>query len=89
MDKYFPENVDLEKHSWIRNVFNVNASEVGEDIPGFQEELLDLQENQVQKQSLESLQYSKFWTQLKEKPIPTREAEKAPLFNNISVNKVF
>ncbi len=79
MDRYFPENVDLKKHSWIRNVFSVNVSEVGEDIPGFQEELIDLQENQVQKQHFENLQYSKFWTQLKDKPILTREAEKALL----------
>ena len=47
MDRYFPENVDLKKHRWIRDVFNVNVSEVGEDIPGFQEELGELQENQV------------------------------------------
>ncbi|XP_042868821.1 protein FAM200A-like [Penaeus japonicus] len=77
--RYFPENVDLKKHSWIRNVFSVNVSEVGEDIPGFQEELIDLQENQVQKQHFENLSIAKFWTQLKDKPILTREAEKALL----------
>lgn len=60
MDRYFPENLDLKKHSWIRNVFSVNVSEAGEDIPGFQEELTDFQENQVQKQCFENLQYSKF-----------------------------
>ncbi|XP_076036535.1 zinc finger BED domain-containing protein 5-like [Oratosquilla oratoria] len=79
MDRYIPENVDLKKHSWIRNAFTVNVTEVGEDIPGFQEELIDLQGNQVQKQRFENLQCSKFWTQLKDKPILTREAEKALL----------
>ncbi|XP_076038362.1 zinc finger BED domain-containing protein 5-like isoform X1 [Oratosquilla oratoria] len=59
MDRYIPENVDLKKHSWIRNAFTVNVTEVGEDIPGFQEELIDLQGNQVQKQRFENLQCSK------------------------------
>ncbi|XP_066962147.1 protein FAM200A-like [Macrobrachium rosenbergii] len=68
----------LKKHSWIWNAFTVNVTEVGEDIPGFQEELID-QENQVQKQVFENLQYSKFWIQLKDKPILTREAVKALL----------
>ncbi|XP_076042004.1 protein FAM200A-like [Oratosquilla oratoria] len=79
MDRYIPENVDLKKHSWIRNAFTVNVTEVGEDIPGFQEELIDLQGNQVQKQRFENLQCSKFRTQLKDKPILTREAKKARL----------
>ena len=57
----------------------MNVSEVGEDMPRFQEELIDLQENQVQKQRFENLQYLKFWTQLKDKLILTREAEKALL----------
>ncbi|KAK3892274.1 hypothetical protein Pcinc_003895 [Petrolisthes cinctipes] len=77
MNKYMPENVDVFQHSWVRNVFSVNISNVGEDIPGFQEELLDLQENQVQKQRFESLSYSEFWAQLKDKPILIHEAEKA------------
>ena len=58
-------------------MFSVNVSDVGEDIPGFQEELFDLQENQVQKQRFECLSYSEFWAQLKDKPILSREAEKA------------
>ena len=57
----------------------MNVTEVGEDIPGFQEELIDLQEDQVQKQHFENLQCSKFWTQLKDRPILTREAKKALL----------
>ena len=44
----------LKKHSWVRNTFTVNVNEVGEDIPGFQEELIDLQEDQVQKQRFEN-----------------------------------
>ena len=79
INRYIPENVDLKKHSWIKNVFTVNVAEVWEDILGFQEELIDLQENQVQRQRFENLQCSKFWTQLKDKPILTREAEKALL----------
>lgn len=79
MNRYIPENVDLRKHSWIRNVFTVNVTEVGEDIPRFQEEPLDLQENQLQKQHFENLKCSRCWTQLPDKPSLTREAEKALL----------
>ena len=53
MDRYTLENLDLKKHSWIRNAFTVNIIEVGEDIPGFQEEL---QENQLQQQPFENFQ---------------------------------
>ncbi|XP_045101477.1 zinc finger BED domain-containing protein 5-like [Portunus trituberculatus] len=74
IDRY----IDLKKHSWIRNAFTVNVTEVGEDIPGFQK-LTDLQGNQVQKQCFENLQCSKFWTQFKDNPILTREAEKVLL----------
>ena len=55
----------------------MNVTEVGEDIPGFQEELIELQENQVQKQRFENLPCSEFWAQLKDKPVMSREAEKA------------
>ncbi|XP_071552288.1 protein FAM200B-like [Panulirus ornatus] len=90
MDGYLPENVYHCQHSWVRNVLSVNISEVGEDIPGFQE-LIDLQRNQVQKQCFESLSYSEFWAQLKGKPILTRDAEKAlfPFLPYTSVNKDF
>lgn len=37
------------QHTWVRNVYGVNIREVGEDIPGFHEELTALQENQVHK----------------------------------------
>ncbi|KAG7159220.1 hypothetical protein Hamer_G016614, partial [Homarus americanus] len=57
----------------MRNVFSVHVSG-GEDISGFQEEYIDLQENQMQKKRFESLQYWKFWTQLQDKPILTQEA---------------
>ncbi|XP_071519142.1 protein FAM200B-like [Panulirus ornatus] len=77
MDRYLPESIDLRQDSWVRNMFGVNVSEDGEHIPGFQEELIDLQENQVQRQRFESLSYSEFWAQLKDNPILTHEAEKA------------
>ena len=28
INRYIPENVDLKKHSWIKNVFTVNVAEV-------------------------------------------------------------
>ncbi|XP_071548918.1 uncharacterized protein [Panulirus ornatus] len=61
VDRFLPGNVGLCQHSWARNVFGVYVTEVGEDIPGFQEELVHLQENQVRKQHFESLSYSEFW----------------------------
>ncbi|XP_066983811.1 protein FAM200A-like [Macrobrachium rosenbergii] len=67
MNRYIPENVDLKNHSCIRNAFTVNVTEVGEDIPGFQEKHIDLQ-------------YLKYWIQLQDTPsILTRETEKALL----------
>jgi hypothetical protein len=53
----------------------LNVTQFGDDIPGFQE-LIDLQENQIQKTKFNQLQCSSFWAQLKDKPSPSREAEK-------------
>jgi len=51
----------------------------GEDICGFQEELLDLQANQVLRESFSQNRLTQFWAQLKDKHILTRESENALL----------
>ncbi|KAF0717366.1 zinc finger BED domain-containing protein 5-like, partial [Aphis craccivora] len=79
LDRYIPENVELSKYSWVRNPFEVSVHEVGEDICGFQEELIDLQANQVLKENFSQKCLTQFWAQLKDKPILTRESEKALL----------
>ncbi|XP_064412969.1 zinc finger BED domain-containing protein 5-like [Latimeria chalumnae] len=79
MDRYLPQNVDLQKHSWVRNPFDLDVHEVGNDVDGFQEELLDLQENQVLQEKFAHVSWSQFWAQLRGKPVLSREAEKALL----------
>lgn len=51
LDRYIPENVELSKYSWVKNPFEISVHQVGEDICGFQEKLLDLQAEQVIKES--------------------------------------
>lgn len=79
LDRYVPENVDLDKYSWVRNPFDVSVHEVGEDFYGFQEELIDFQANQVLKENFSQKCLTRFWAQLKDKPILVKEAEKALL----------
>jgi len=43
LDRYIPEKVELSKYSWVRNPFEISVHQVGKDICGFQEKLLDLQ----------------------------------------------
>jgi hypothetical protein len=54
----------------------LNVTQFGDAIPGFQEELIDLQENQIQKTKFTQLPCSSFWAQLKDKPILSQKAEK-------------
>ncbi|KAL4111928.1 hypothetical protein QTP88_015794 [Uroleucon formosanum] len=79
LDRYIPENVELSKYSWVRNPFEISVHEVGEDICGFQEELLDLQASQVLKENFSRMCLTQFWAQLKDKPILSRESENALL----------
>ena len=72
LDRYIPENVELSKYSWGRNNFEISVHEVGEDICGFQEELLDLQASQVLKENCSRMCLTQFWAQLKDKPVLTR-----------------
>jgi hypothetical protein len=58
LDRYIPENVELSKYSWVRNPFEVH--EVGEDICGFQEELIHLQANQVLKENFSQKYLTQF-----------------------------
>lgn len=59
----------------MRNSLEISVYEVGENIYGFQEELLDLQANQVLKENFYRKNLTQFWAQLKDKPILTRESE--------------
>ena len=77
MDNYFPENVDFNNYIWVQNIFSVNVSEVGENISWFLEQLINHQESQVRKENFKNIPYSKFWPQLKDKFILTRETKKA------------
>jgi hypothetical protein len=36
MNRYTPENAELQKQSWVRNPFDLNVIQFGDDIPGFQ-----------------------------------------------------
>jgi hypothetical protein len=76
MNRYIPENVELQEQTWVRNPFDLNVTQFGDDIPGFQEELTDLQENQIQITKFTQLPCSSFWAQLKDKSILSQEAEK-------------
>ena len=79
LDRFIPENVELSKYSWVRNPFEISVHEVGEDICGFQEELLDLQASQVLKEKFSRMCLTQFWPQLKDKPILSSESENALL----------
>ncbi|XP_064093835.1 protein FAM200B-like [Macrobrachium nipponense] len=82
-DHYIPENA--HKYSWIRNPFNIEA----EDLPEEMSNINNLQEQLIEIQSDETLQYdfkrqheslSSFWIKMyKEKPILGGEAMKALL----------
>lgn len=43
MERYLLEKVYVNKHSCVRNSFTVDVNKNGEEIPGFQEVLCDLQ----------------------------------------------
>lgn len=60
----------------MRNPFEISVHKVGEDICGFQEELLDLQADQVAKENFSQKCLIQFWAQLNDKPILKRESEK-------------
>jgi hypothetical protein len=49
MNRYIPENVELQKQSWVINPFYLNVTQFGDNIPRFQEGLIDLLENKTQK----------------------------------------
>jgi len=64
LNRCIPENVELSKYSRVRNPFEVSVHEVGEDICGFQEELIDLQANQVLKENFSQKCLIKGWEPL-------------------------
>lgn len=79
MNRYIPENVELSKFSWVRNPFDVDVEEFGEDIFRFQEELIDLKGDQILRDKFKNLSLTEFWAQLMNKPVLSKEAEKALL----------
>lgn len=79
MNRYIPENVELSKYSWIRNPFDVDVDQFGVDIPGFQEELIDMQGDQILRDKFKQVSLTEFWAQLRNKPVLSNEAEMALL----------
>ncbi|CAG9785192.1 unnamed protein product [Diatraea saccharalis] len=76
MARYIPQNVHIEKYSWVRNPFEVDVMAVENDTAGLQEELLELQGDRVLKERFATMSLTKFWAELSGKSILINEAEK-------------
>jgi hypothetical protein len=50
INRCMPENVELQKRSWVRNPIALDSTEYGDDIPVFQVKMTDLQDNQAQRE---------------------------------------
>ena len=79
MERYIPQNVHIEKYSWVRNPFEVDVMAVENHTVGLQEELLELQGDRVLKERFTTMSLTKFWAELSGKSILSNEAEKALL----------
>lgn len=81
-DNYLPDS-EVRHFSWIKMPFNIdvnNLTPVLAQIPGFEEELIDLQHSDVLKEQFSHLSLSRFWIgTLSTLPIISQEAIKALL----------
>ena len=75
-DRYIPDK-DLSSAHWIRNPFDVEVGELSDDVPGLQEELIELQTEEMWRRLHSKESLGQFWTQVKqEKRVIGTEAVK-------------
>jgi hypothetical protein len=86
INRRMPENVDLQKRSWVRNAIVLDSAEYGGGIPVFQE-VTDLQDNQVQREHFAQIPSSGIRTKLKGKQSRSQEAEKVQLLFPVMYNR--
>lgn len=63
-DRYIPDQ-DIATSQWIRDPFNANVEDLSDDIPGLQEELLELQAEEFSRQNFKTSTLTEFWTAVK------------------------
>jgi hypothetical protein len=78
-ERYIPD-ADLASQHWIRNPFEADVADLSEDIPGLQEDLIELKNEELFRQLYAKESLGAFWTQVKkEKPTIGAEAVKVLL----------
>jgi len=76
---YIPDH-EITCQSWIRNPFNVDIHDVSNHVPGLQEELVELKNEETMRHMYKNETLSTFWINVKkDKPIVGDEAVKVIL----------
>ncbi|XP_014664178.1 PREDICTED: protein FAM200A-like [Priapulus caudatus] len=75
-DRYIPDH-DLTHAGWIRDPFQANVDDLSEEIPGLQEQWIELRNEDFSRRQFAEMSLGQFWTAVKkDKPIIGEEVMK-------------